>query len=86
MISTDSPAARRKVLGLCNVLKNSHVDAKVVSMGRGRANGKLKVFGGTKKTYEGIETIYAPFSHIKLLSYIMSIWGLARIIISFRKK
>lgn len=86
IINTDSPAARRKVIGLCKVLKNSFVDTKIVSMGRGKANGKFKVFNSTKKTYEGIEIIYAPFSHIKILSQIMSFCGLAIIILRFRKQ
>ncbi|UNE78277.1 hypothetical protein IMY97_23195 [Pectobacterium versatile] len=51
-ITTDSPAASRKVFMLADALADTHVHVDIISMGRGKANGGLK-FYNLKKNKKG---------------------------------
>lgn len=74
-ISTDSPAASRKVFMLCQALRIAGVRAYVLSLGRGRPDGAA-YFKRTVKRVNGVPVIYAPFSQKQILSQLISLFGL----------
>lgn len=72
-ISTDSPAASRKVLDLCKALRMAGVDACVLSLGRGRADGSLRLHRGFIRRIDGVPVLYAPFARAHLFSHLVSL-------------
>lgn len=74
-ITTDSPAASRKVIMLCLALRRTGVRAYLLSLGRGRPNG-TKYFGGKVKRIGGVPVVYAPFSQKPIISQLVSLFGL----------
>ena len=85
-ITTDSPAASRKVLMLCQSLRMSGVNACILSLGRGRAGGRVGYFPGVPRRVNGVPVIYMPFSTIPLLSELISLLSPLCIIFKFRKQ
>lgn len=75
-ISTDSPAASRKIFLLCNAIKNAGVRVVVISLGRGRQNGTGRYFGSTARRVNGIAVVYLPFFHFPVLSELLSLVSL----------
>jgi glycosyltransferase involved in cell wall biosynthesis len=75
-ISTDSPAASRKVFMLCQALRLAGVRPYVLSLGRGKANGSLVFHSRSVRRVGGVPVVYAPFSHIPLLSELISLISL----------
>lgn len=74
-ITTDSPAASRKVFMLCQALRKAGVRAYVLSLGRGRPDGTA-YFKRTVKRVNGVPVLYAPFSQKPILSQVISLFGL----------
>ncbi|WP_413493790.1 glycosyltransferase [Shewanella baltica] len=72
-ISTDSPAASRKVFMLCQSLRLAGLRPIVLSLGRGKANGTRLFFGKVIKKVNGVPVIYAPFTHVRFLSELISL-------------
>jgi glycosyltransferase involved in cell wall biosynthesis len=72
-ISTDSPAASRKVFMLCQALRRAGVRPYVLSLGRGRAGGSLAYFPRQVRRVNGIPVVYAPFSKVRWLSELISL-------------
>lgn len=72
-ITTDSPAASRKVFQLSRALFHSNLQPIILSLGRGRANKSIDYFSFSKKRVEGVTIIYAPFSNIPLFSELLSL-------------
>lgn len=72
-ITTDSPAASRKVFQLSRALSRSNLQPVVLSLGRGRANRTIDYHPFEKKRYDGVTIIYAPFSNIPLFSEFLSL-------------
>ncbi|MDC1246718.1 hypothetical protein N8Z49_02240 [Amylibacter sp.] len=85
-IKSDSPAATKKIFKLCEVLSKNGVDASIISMGRGKANGSYVSYKKKYSKINDIEIIYAPYSHIYIWSQVLSVIGLAQIVYTFRKK
>jgi hypothetical protein len=75
-ISTDSPAASRKVFMLCQALRLAGVRPYVLSLGRGKTNGSLAFHSRSVRRVGGVPVVYAPFSHIPLLSELISLFAL----------
>lgn len=75
-ISTDSPAASRKVFMLCQALRLAGVRPYVLSLGRGRANGSLEFHSRAVRRVDGVPVVYAPFSHIPIVSELISLLAL----------
>lgn len=74
-ITTDSPAASKKVFMLCFALRKAGVRAYVLSLGRGRPEGSV-YFKRTIKRMNGVPVVYAPFSQKPVLSQVISVFGL----------
>jgi len=73
----DSPAATRKVIGLCRALRAAGVDAQIVSMGRGSV-GRFGVFPPFTQSIDGIPMHVGPMVHLPLVSHLVSMLWLAR--------
>lgn len=85
-ITTDSPAATKKVFGLCHALRVSDMDTIVLSMGRGRQNGSGVRFPRLRKKVGGVQVSYAAFWHIALLTHIVTALSLMLIMGSLARK
>lgn len=77
-ITTDSPAGSRKVFQMCRALRLAGVRAYVLSLGRGRADGSGDSFAAGVRRIGGVPTIYAPFSHRRGWSELLSLFGLLK--------
>jgi glycosyltransferase involved in cell wall biosynthesis len=77
-ITTDSPAASRKVFLMAQALLLAGVRPVVLSLGRGRPDGSGDAFAAKVCRVGGVLTIYAPFSHRKGLSELLSLFGLLK--------
>ena len=77
-ISTDSPAASRKVFQLAQALRLAGVRPYVLSLGRGRADGSGLGFAAKTCRVDRVPTVYAPFSHSRGWSELLSLFGLLR--------
>ena len=75
-ISTDSPAASRKVFLLAQALRLAGVRPYVLSLGRGKANGSFAFHRRSVRRVDGVAVVYAPFSHIPLVSELLSLFAL----------
>ncbi|MBE8590166.1 glycosyltransferase family 4 protein [Pseudomonas sp. MAFF 301449] len=75
-IVSDSPAASRKVLMLCQALREAGARPCILSLGRGRANGSFNYFPRTVRRVAGVPVVYAPFSHIRFFSQFLSLFFL----------
>ncbi len=75
-IYTDSPAASRKVFMMCQALKKAGIRPVILSLGRGRADASGDFFSTKVCRVRGVTTIYAPFSHVRGFSELLSLFGL----------
>lgn len=76
-ITTDSPAASRKVFMLADALANANVHVDIISMGRGKADGRFKFYNLKKIKKGNANIIYLPFTHIRFLSELLTFFYLA---------
>jgi len=81
-ITTDSPAASKKIFDFCDALCSVGVKATAVSMGRGRAKLRPKVYAAKKSRVGTADIIYAWFVELPILSQIVSMLSLARIMMA----
>lgn len=85
-ITTDSPAASRKIFMLCQALRLAGVSPCIVSLGRGRAGGSKAYFPSVLRRMEGIPIFYAPFSRIPFFSELISLLAPLGIIFRLRRQ
>ncbi|MFJ5505375.1 glycosyltransferase [Pectobacterium carotovorum] len=76
-ITTDSPAASRKVFMLADALADTHVHVDIISMGRGKANGGFKFYNLKKIKKGNVNITYLPFTHIRFFSELLTFLYLA---------
>lgn len=74
-ITTDSPAASRKVFLAARAIAAVGVKPVIVSLGRGRANGSNSRFATTVRRHQGVPVVYLCFSHRRMLSEILSLFA-----------
>jgi hypothetical protein len=72
-ITTDSPAASRKVFQLCAALRRAGLRPCVLSLGRGRAGASFTHFPRRVRRVAGVPVVYAPFSQLRGLSELTSL-------------
>jgi len=72
-ITTDSPAASRKIFMLCQSLRLVGVRPCVVSLGRGAAGGSRQYFRAVLRRVDRVPVYYLPFSKIPLLSELITL-------------
>lgn len=85
-ITTDSPAASRKVFMLCQALRMAGVHPFVLSLGRGRAGGDADFFSATVRRVNGIPVLYAPFYRVRLASELISLFALPVLLRAIRRR
>ena len=85
-ISTDSPAATRKVFMWANVIRSRNVRSYVLSLGRGKSNGTWQYHKAKVERKNGIVTIYLPFCHIPFVSELITIFTLPYFFLKLWKK
>lgn len=83
-ITTDSPAATRKIFMLCQALRLAGVRPLIISLGRGRAGGGGDFFSSIFRRIDGVPIFYAPFSKIRFLSELISLLAPLGIILKLR--
>jgi glycosyltransferase involved in cell wall biosynthesis len=71
-ISSDSPAASKKIFLMAMALKRAGVKVVILSMGRGSQNNDGKYFKSKIVRHRGIPIVYAPFSQKPILSQLIS--------------
>lgn len=84
-VSTDSPAASRKVFETCSALHDFGISVAVLSFGRGRTAGSGIWHSMVKRRVGSVPVFYMPFLDTRILSEIVSlcaplciVWGLRR--------
>jgi len=85
-ITTDSPAASRKVFLLSKALSSAGVRVVVISLGRGKQDGSRRYFRGTVRRVGGIPVIYLPFFHFPVLSELLSLFSIAPVLWRMRSR
>jgi glycosyltransferase involved in cell wall biosynthesis len=81
-ITTDSPAASRKVFLLAKALRTAGVRAYVLSQGRGRQDGSGRRFPARLQKVGGVPVLYLPLVHRPIVSELVS--ALAPMIFLYR--
>ncbi|MEQ9891066.1 glycosyltransferase [Pectobacterium aroidearum] len=76
-ITTDSPAASRKVFMLADALAKTNVHVDIISMGRGKADGRFKFYNIKKIKNGNAHITYLPFTHIRFFSELLTFFYLA---------
>jgi glycosyltransferase involved in cell wall biosynthesis len=79
-ITSDSPAASRKIFLLCEAMRKSNVRTVVISMGRGKQDGSGRYFRCIVRRINGIPVIYLPFLHLPILSELVSLFSIASVL------
>lgn len=83
-ISTDSPAASKKIILLCKALRLNGVRTIILSMGRGGGISGWRNFSGGVHRVNGVPIIYMPFTTIPLISQFLSSLSLIGAIFKLR--
>lgn len=71
-VSTDSPAASRKIFMLAGLLRGTGVRAVVLSLGRGRQDGSGRAFGRVVRRVGRVPVVYLRFVNRPALSKLWS--------------
>ena len=83
-ISTDSPAATRKIILMSKAMRLAHVKPIILSMGRGGSIAEWKNYSGIVRRIDSLPFLYIPFTSIPLLSQLISVFGLMYAICKLR--
>jgi glycosyltransferase involved in cell wall biosynthesis len=79
-VTSDSPAATRKVAQVTSALRRSGVGAVVLSLGRGRQQGSGKWYSAKVVREDRTPIIYAPFFDFPILTHLVTLFGLVPLI------
>ena len=71
-ITTDSPAASRKVFMMLDALRAPGTFGHAISLGRGRRDGSPAWYPATLRRGRRFVTLYLPFTHRRFLSELLS--------------
>lgn len=85
-VSTDSPAASRKIFLLCKAVGQAGIRSIVISMGRGKQDGSGRFFQCKLLRVNGVLVIYLPFVNIPIFSELLSLFSLVPIIWRMRNR
>lgn len=85
-ITTDSPAATRKVIEVSKAMRDAGVRGIVLSLGRGRQNGTGRYFPARVKRVEGVPVVYAPFLDRPHLTHLLSMFALLQLLFRLRQR
>lgn len=85
-ITTDSPAASRKVFMWGNLLHSPEVETTIISLGRGRCNRSSSFFKSKVIKKGKAKVIFLPFSHVKYISEFLTFLSLPLLILSLHRR
>lgn len=85
-ITTDSPAASRKIFSTCIALRRVGVKAVVLSTGRGRARASWRYDPGHVRRIRRVPVIYMPFVSLRVVSELLSTFSLAWWVLRLHRK
>lgn len=85
-ISSDSPAAANKVVGICNALRSVNVRCTILSSGRGRQNGSGTCHSPVTGRHRGVTSVNARFLHLPFLTHFVTMLSLAALIVVLLRK
>lgn len=72
-ISSDSPAASKKIFEMAYALRSAGEAVVILSMGRGSTSRGGSYFSAKAVRINGISIVYAPFSQIPVMSQLLSL-------------
>lgn len=72
-ITSDSPAASRKIFMLLQALRRPGISPYALSLGRGRRDGSARYHASTLRRAHGVDTIYLPFANRRIVSELVSL-------------
>ncbi len=72
-ITSDSPAASRKIFMLLQALRRPGISPHALSLGRGRRDGSARYHASTLRRAHGVGTIYLPFANRRVVSELVSL-------------
>jgi len=82
-ITTDSPAANRKVSRLCHAVQKAGGDARIISLGRGRSIGTLRRYPATVRRINKVPIVYIDHWDIPVLTHLVSLISLCIMVLRF---
>jgi hypothetical protein len=85
-ISSDSPAATKKVFAISNALRAAGLGCSVLSSGRGRQNFTGSFYSASSKRHQGVATVYAHFVHLPVVTHLVTMLSLALIVYSLLRR
>ena len=83
-ISTDSPAATRKIILMSKALRLAGVRPIILSMGRGGAIAEWRSYSSIVRRVDGLPLLYIPFTSIPILSQMLSALALIYVVCKLR--
>lgn len=75
-ITTDSPAANRKVISLCQAVKRAGGDVEIISLGRGRVKGSWKSYPATTAHAGIVPITYLHFMDVPVVTHLCTMISL----------
>jgi glycosyltransferase involved in cell wall biosynthesis len=72
-ISSDSPAASKKVFEMAYALRSAGEKAVILSMGRGKPKRRISFYKAKTVRMRGVLVVYVPFSDIPFISQLLSL-------------
>lgn len=85
-ITTDSPAASRKIFATSHALRQAGVRAIVLSTGRGRASGSWRYYAAKVRRVRGVPVVYMPFVRLRIVSELLSVLSLCWWVLRLHRK
>lgn len=85
-ITTDSPAASRKVFMWGDLLHSPEVETTIISLGRGRCNRSTTFFKSKVIKKGKAKVVFLPFSHVKYFSELLTFLTLPLLIFSLHRR
>jgi len=80
-ITTDSPAANRKVITLCKAVKQAGGDVEIISLGRGRVKGTWKSYSLISTQADIVPITYLPYLDASLITHLVTMVSLFSFVI-----
>ena len=83
-ISTDSPAASKKIISMSRALRLGGAYPIILSMGRGGSTAEWRSYPTVVRRIDGLPIIYIPYTSIPFFSQLMSALGLIYVLYKLR--
>lgn len=80
-ITTDSPAANRKVIALCRAARRVGGDAEIISLGRGRVRGSWKSYPVEATQADIVPITYLHYLDVPVITHIVTMISLLIVVV-----